>query len=245
MNTKTDIPVTTDVPVTYEDKVNAAVSQVTRGEDNKLVYPEEYADDEAMKFALTAEIRRRDTQASFSKNQAELTRLKAQQTATEAEWEKDAIANLSKVQQNKLEELKATDPDAWRAKITELESEAKTTFTKRKQEVATKAHTETENQYRERVMEEFVAANPELEITDEVIADELPPKFLKQLEKGDVTFEEFLTNAKTYLTKGKVIKGDGQTTTKVPDLSLVGGSNTPDEAAIAADIKQSYANDVF
>jgi hypothetical protein len=80
-------------------------------------------------------------------------------------------------------------------------------------------------------------------LTDAVIADEIPPKFLKKLEKGEVTFEEFLTNCKDYLTKNKVIADN-----PAPDsvsLSKIPGSTRPDVNAVNNHIKTSYVNETY
>lgn len=227
---------------TLEEKVNSVVDTMTKGDDGKWQLPEDLP--EELRFAAMAERRRRDTQAEYSRVQNRLKALEAENSQLAAGWEADLTAKLTLEQQADLAELKLSDPDAWRAKLGELEQEARNKFAETRTQIASKATAESEKERRERVLADFLAANEGFELNDEIIENDLPPRFLKQLEKGEVDFETFLSNAHAYLTKGKTV-APGEPAPKGPNLGKAGGGAVPEGAAVDADIIKSYRNEVY
>jgi len=212
--------------------------------DGKLTLPEDFeASDQAI-YAAKIEVRRRDTYSSLSKTNNENVALKAENTAMAAQWEEDAMDNLSDAERADLAELKATDPDAYIAKRAEHTEAAKEQFGTRRAKVKETAEKESEIDRRTRLVEEYNLANPGAELTDDVIENDVPPRITKQLASGDITFDEFLDKASTYLKSGKVIE-PGAKTDKQVNLSKAGGSSKPEERAVEADIKETYKNTVF
>lgn len=229
---------------TFEDKVNAVVGQFTQDDNGNLTLPEGVDAPEEVLFAAKLEKRRRDTQSAYTRAQQALKQKEAEANALAEAWEADAAGSMSEIERNELEELKHTDPDKWRARITELERAKRAKFAERKQQVAQKAVQETELEARARQFEEFTAANPGIELTDEVIANDIPPRFVKQLEKGEVTFEQFLVKCGEYLSKGKVVS-KGDTPPDMADLSAQPGGGKPHADSAEKSIVQSYRNEVF
>ena len=85
-----------------------------------------------------------------------------------------------------------------------------------------------------------------IELTDEVIANDLPPRFLKELETGKVTFEEFLTNAGEFIKADKIIQGsDESTDDNTKDLSRVAGGQQPSTQAQEGDFDETYKGVIF
>ena len=199
----------------FEERINQHVTEVTRDDEGSLVFPDDM--DESTKFAVTAEIRRRDTQASYSRTQAELKQLKAENDRIAAAWGDDVASNLTAEQREELDELKATDPEAWRTKINQYEADNKTAFAERRSKISEEARNETELERRTRLLEEHNTANPDFQLTDEVIQNDLPPRIVNDLSSGKITFDEFLEKAGTYLGKPKVIKS-GDEPLKGPNL---------------------------
>lgn len=235
----------TDTPEsqTFEQKVNTVASSMVQGEDGNWAIPADTEASEEVKYAATLEKRRRDTQAAYGKSQQTQKALEAENRQLTEAWSSETAALLTPEQQDELEELKTTDPDAWRAKLNEIEQSNGAAFKEKRQEISKKAQGESELAFRERALTEFSEANPEIELTDDVIANDLPPRFLKKLEAGDCTFSEFLEDCKGYLTKGKVIKG-----AEAPDdLSLgdAAGGSKPTEAAIERAAVSSYKNETY
>lgn len=227
---------------TYEQRVNEAVSTLVN-EEGKLTFADDM--DEGFRFAVTAEKRRRDTQSAFTKAQMENARLQAEANHLAQGWQKDFASSLPPTVQAELEELKHINPEEWRAKLNALETERQAHFDKARQEISVKAKGESELDFRKRALEQFVSENPNLELNDDVIANDLPPRFVKQLEAGEVTFPEFLNNAATYLSKNKVVKPAEEVAGKPVNLSKVTGSASPsDDAQNNASLK-TYSDEIF
>lgn len=188
-----------------------------------------------------AEKRRRDTQAAYTRGQQELKMLKAEREALEKQI---GTLNLTVKQDEELEDLKFKDPDAWRQRINELEQEAVASRQQAISQATAEARRQAELERRAQVLQEFNAEHPELQITDEVIANDIPPRITNKLERGEVTFEEFLEEAKSYLETPKKV-ASGETPPPEPDLGKVGGRDTASEQAVSEDIVASYQNEVY
>jgi len=228
---------------TFEQRVNETVNSLVQGDDGKWQMPE--IEDEALRYAVTAERRRRDTQSAYTKAQQEAARLKAENNHLAEGWQKDFASSLSPTVQAELEELKHVDPEAWRARLNTLEAERNAQFTETRTKISEKAKGESELEYRQRSLEEFAASNPDINLTDEVIANDLPPRFIKQLEKGEVSFAQFLSNAADYLKKGKVVKPKEEAVNSTPNLSAATGSSEPSEEAVRQQLSTTYIDEIY
>ena len=229
---------------TFADTVNDTVGKMTQGEDGNWALPEGLELDEPTQYAVTAERRRRDTQAAYSKAQGKLKALEVENTELAKGWESDVAGNLSATQRAELEELKATDPDQWRQKLNDYETEARTAFGEKRTEISKKASHETELESRTRLLEEFNTANPTIAVTDELLENDIPPRLTKQLANGDVDFGQFLANVKEYLGKGKVI-AKGDVPPNDPNLANSGGTSTPSEQSVNKEMHTSYKNETY
>src|SRR5690606_19074853 len=234
----------TDTPTswTFEEKVNTILSEAKPGADGKLELPDDL--DEATRFAVITEKRRRDTQATFTKNQQRLKQLESENEETLTRWEKAAIANLSSSKQEELEALKHSDPDAWRVKLDELENEARSKFEEEHTQVKTAATTKSEIELRAEALAQFQESNPDIILDDDVIENDIPPRFTKQLEEGKISFEEFLDKCRAFLTGEKVIE-PGATVRSKPRLHDLGRSANPDDRAVDKAAKASYGDEIY
>lgn len=230
----------------FEKKVNAAVKNVTRDDNGKLVLPDDVAKDEALSYAVRAEIRRRDTQSALTEATTKAKRAEAERDQYIAGWEKDFVSKLPAEKQADLEELKATDPDKWRQELANLEAEQREKFNTKKQEIATKAQGETEAETRARLLQEYNEANPNHQINDDVLENDIPPRMAKKLESGELTFDAFLEEAGAFLQKGKVMTPGEEAPNEV-DLTSTPGSDTPNIAdkEAAKDVVATYEDNVF
>lgn len=225
---------------TFEATVNTHVNSMKQGEDGKFVMPEGL--DEQTAYAVNTERRRRDTQAALATSKNQLTAAQAENTSLSAGWQKDITGSLTNDQAAELEELKATDQDAWRTAINKIEQDNIAAHGENTAKIKTEAGEQSELARRTDMLDAFNAANPAIAITDEFLANEVPPKFMKQLEKGEITFEDMLAGIKDYMGKDKVIKqGDKPN----EDPSMEGGTATPTDAAVAGDIKKTYEKEVY
>lgn len=235
----------TDTPEiqTFEQKVNTVVGSMTEGDDGNWSIPEDTEITEEVRYAAGLEKRRRDTQAAYGKSQQTQKQLEAENKQLTDGWAEHVTTSMTTEQRDELDVLKGTDPDAWRTKLNEIEQANGKAFEEKRAEISTRAQSESELDYRERAMAEFSKANPDITISDAVIANDLPPRYLKKLENGDCTFGEFLADCKNYLSKGKVVVGD-----EAPDdvsLSKAGGGSKPTDQAVEQSAKESYKTETY
>ena len=160
---------------------------------------------------IEAEKRRRGTVAGFTKSQQQLKAVEAQAT-----FLRDKVAaqiKLTPEQQEELDTLKLTDPDQWRTKIDAYEVSAKKQFedsiVKELERIKSLSAEEFERERLADQLKEFIKANPELDLTKDEIADQVPPLYMKRLAKGEISFDEFLSLTKQFLTaSGKTLARD-------------------------------------
>ncbi len=191
------------------------------------------------------EKRYKDTQKSIEKRSIENKQLKA---------ENDALAKqLSEITTSPIEvpeaieELKYSNPEKWRSEINKLEQEAKLKDADARKEVLANVSKEAGDQFelnrRELVFKDFQAANPDLEINDQVLASDIPPRISNKLADGTTTFEEFLDEVKTFLSAGK--KPSNQPVMQEPNLGAHAGGEQPSMEARNGDSKVSYKNEIY
>lgn len=230
---------------TFQEKVDAAVSAIKYDETTKKhILPEGL--DEPTRVAAMAEKRRRDTQASLTREQQRSAALEAEKAEALKMVEESIRVELTAEEQAELDDLKFSDPEAWRVKMNSLEME-----TRKKKDEATKTRLKqvsetvgnaTELERRKQLLDAHNAANPEYVLNDDVIANDIPPRILKKLENGG-TFEEFLSAAHKYLTTGKVV-ADAKTDNQ-PDLGKLGGGSEPSAQAATKGLSESYGNEIY
>lgn len=231
---------------TFADTVNEVVGQMTQGEDGKWILPESVdKNNEALVFAVNAEKRRRDTQAAYTRTAQEKARLEAENKHLAEGWQKDFSSSLTTEQQAELEELKVTDPEAWRLKLNELEETRRNKFNETRKTIQQKAVGESEVEYRQRALQEFSEAHPDLKLTDDVIQNDIPPRITKQLEAGEITFGDFLAKVAEYMTKGRVVKPTEEKPNGGIDLGTAPGGSLPDGNAIKEASKTQYQDEIY
>lgn len=184
-----------------------------------------------------AEKRRKDTQAAFTK---------AQQTALAAKAELSVLKDMVKPTVNEeelkaLDELMYADPKAWRLKVNSLE-QAKNAELQQKVTASIEQNVQqSELERRNQALAEFNVANPEIVLTDEVIQFDVPRRITSKLEKGEVSFEDFLAEVKEYLMKPKKVHATG--VEPQPNLGDIGGGSTPNPSKKA--LANSYEQEIF
>jgi len=192
-----------------------------------------------------AEQRRRDTQAAYTKGQQELKALKAEKQALLDIVSKSTKVELPAEEQERLDSLKYSDPEAWRNEVNRLEeqqiSEARTKVAELTGEASEVAKREFELNRRQQVLEEF-NASAEVPITAELIATDVPPRFTKKLEEGQ-PFEEFLEDVSKYLNTGKVVENPGSL--DQPNLGDMAGGIDSKDIKPAKSLTDSYKNDLY
>lgn len=236
----------TDTPAqqpSIEQKINTLTDSMVKTEEGKWALPEGSEADEAMQYAAMAERRRRDTQGEYSRTQQALKALETENAQLTAGWAEDVASTLTSDQREELDTLKHEDPDAWRQKLNQYEADNRTSFSEKTSGIKAKVQQETELESRTRILDEYNAANPDFALTDDVIENDLPPRFTKLLEKGEITFAEFVAKSADYLGKPKVVKGD-----QAPDdvsLSKAPGGTQPADDAVSKSAQESYRDETY
>lgn len=210
--------------------------------DNKTATSTPNTVDSSEESKIDYEKRFKDTQAAFTRSQQALKEKEAKLAALEKLTQPSL--NLDEATKAELDTLKYEDPDAWRAKVNQLEREAAQKHQETLDEAGRLAAQQAELERRAQVLEEFNSSHPTLQITDEVIQYDVPPRITKKLEDGSISFEAYLEEVHNYLNTPKVI-GDGNKTLNQPDLTKTGGDSTPTKGAVDIDIAKDYADMVF
>lgn len=238
---------TDNKPVTIEAKINSVVDNMTRDEKGQYVLPDDL--NEAEKFAAIAEKRRRDTQSGYTKTAQENKALKAEKATLLKKVSSAVMVELTPAQAEELDELKFSDPEAWRRKVNAYENAAATkqqrALDEELSQVTASSLATEELEQRAEVLAAFNQAHPDVEFTDDMIANDIPPRIVKKLETGKISFEAFLQEAYDYTKSGKIVKQVDNPPNKQPNLSKVGGGHKPDDNAIKEDIVLSYNKEIY
>lgn len=232
-----------------KQQVESVIAKSTYDEDTDTVsLPDEVKEtlNEDVLYAVTLEHRRRNTQASYTKNQQTLKSVNAEKEKLAELLSGQMQVQIPKEDQERLDDLKFEDPAAWREELNKLEAEAikesRQKISELTGEAKKAAETSFELERRQTILNQF-NESAEIAITDELIANDVPPRITKKLEEGKITFEEFLTEVETYVLKPKKVKNED--TLGQPNLGNVGGGVTPDEAHKEKDIASAYRNDMY
>ncbi len=226
---------------TYEQQVSSALAGMKQDDGGKWVLPDGLSED--VRFSANTERRRRDTESALSKTRLQL---KAQESVNEELTKRVTDSTplaVSAEVSAELEELMYSDPQAWRAKMNELEKTASATTQTELNEMTSKASQQAELELRQNMLNKFNTEHPDTPLTDEVVANDLPPRITNQLAEGRVTFDEFLTLAHTYITTPKKVKGTP--VEDLPNIGLAGGGASPSQDAIDGDTSATYQNTIF
>lgn len=229
---------------TFEDKVNSIVTKMVQGEDGIWKLPADVEADEAVLYAAKAEKRRRDTESKLGKTTHALKALEVEKAELQGKLQQYMADNLTSGQRSDLEELKYSDPEQWRSKMNEIERAAVAKAQEELGQISLTASQRAELERRAQLLTSYNTANPQHAITDEVLANDIPPRITRRLEKGAISFEEFLDEASAYLKAGKVV-GVPSTVEPQPNLGSAGGGAKPADYAVQADLVTSYENEIY
>lgn len=194
------IPETTDTPLS---------------QNNQIDYEKRFKDTQAYATRIAQE--KADKERELAELKAELSVLK--------EAAKPSLT-IDKQMQEELEDLKFSDPDAWRTKMNEIEQKSTSEFNSKINEAKQLSAQQLELQRRANILTQFQTDHPDVEFTDELLQLDIPQRIVKKLEKGEVTYEEFLNECYNYVKTPKVV-GSTNKTLEQPNLSKLGGDDTP------------------
>lgn len=233
-------------PASFEEEVNTVVKTMEKNNDGIWEFPEDVKDTipENIKVAAIAIKRHRDTQGALTKSQQSKKALEAQNEALVAVLKEQAGNNLniSAEEQEELDDLMVTDPQAWRAKLNTYEQRATEQLADKINQTSVAAEQASINEGRKLTLEQFNLDHG-TEITEDVLNFDVPPRFVKKLEAGEITYEEYLNEVNTYLTAPK--KAKDEPVIEQPNLSSVGGGSTASKQSANKDAIESYKDVIF
>ena len=235
-------PSTDDTP-TLDQQVNELANQLVTDDKGTIALPDGVEASDIMLYAAKTEKRRRDTQGSFTKGQQRIKALEVENTKLADGWEQDSTIQLSNTEAAKLDELKVQDPDEWRKQITALEGSKKTKFKETRETITKEASQMTELEQREQELVDHNSSNPESQITDDVIENDIPPRITNKLKNGEISFKEFLDQCGAYLVKPKKVGKTGAP--GEPNLGDSRGGHQPTPEAIQAQSSTDYKEEIF
>ncbi len=227
----------------FEQQVNNVTRQLTEGESGTYQLPDNLDVSEEVAFAANAEKRRRDTQSALSTTRQKLAAAEEVNSKLEAKLLANAQPTISQDMQDNLDDLKAHDPDEWRAQMNKLESDTYTTNKESLSAINAEARQVSEQQSRTAQLVEYNKENPDFPIDDSSLENDIPPRITKKLEQGKITFEEFLAQASDYMQKGTVV-ATGSTENDTTLTSLGGGSE-PTDSARTRQAEATYETEIY
>jgi len=206
--------------------------------EGKLNLPDDV--DPAIAHAVRAEKRFRDTQASYTRERQNSKSLEEVNKRLTNQLIDTATLHISAEQRNELEELKLRDPDTWRERLTEYETEARDRLKSKIDEFTEAGQKVSAEVLYTATLEDFNSVH-KVEYTQEYLEDNIPAAYTKKLGKGEITFAEYLSMAHKFV-QGKVVIKDTEEPTNSPKVS---GSNKPSKEAESQDLNAIYRNTVF
>lgn len=231
----------------FEDKVSEVVSKMEPQDDGTWVIPEDVAKDldEATLYAVNSERRFRDTQGAYTRSQQEVKKHQAINKGLTDHMIKNITTHITDAQRQELDVLKVENPEEWRTKLDQYEEESKTTLKDALKTIETEGSNKSEVDIRAEKMAAW-SKSTGIELTDDIVDSELPPRYKKDLEEGKITFDQFLTRASDFLEKEKVILGaNEEEEEEEPNLNKLPGSNAPSERAAQGDLTETYEKVVY
>jgi len=240
MSDPTDATPEAPTPPTYEEQVNDALSKFADDGTGKMVLPAELNLDEGLRYSVMAEKRRRDTESALSKAKSSLTSATAERDALQKRATATVPLVLSAEKAAELAELQLTDPEAWRQEVNAMETAASSALSEELTTLSTNAAQAAEQTRRIGVLAEFNLQHPGAEVTDATLASDIPPRISNKLKDGKISFEEFLTEASDYISKGKTTAR--ATPSTEPNLGDAGGNSSGEPGSAAL---PSYEDSTF
>ena len=228
----TDTDTKEQVTLTLGQQANEILRGAQTDASGNIILPEG-TPTELREFVQTEKMRR-DTQSAYTKGQQENATLKAENEALLA---KVGSASISPADQQRLDELKYNDPDAWYAEKQRLEADARKRGTDSVQDTLAVARKTAEQHYqeqemkrREKILVDFTA-NSGLKLTEDMINNDVPPRIQNKLKEG-MEFGAWLYEVAEYLKAPKAVENE-----KIENVTNIGtaGSQASNDTEEVAD----------
>ena len=160
--------------------------------------------------------RLKDTQKSYTQGQQSIKSLEAQ---LEELKKVDNTSLAAELNSQAMEDLKSVNPDEWYAKRKAIEEAHAKALAQKLNDASVQAQNEEKQRQNALALAEVQLRNPK--ITAEFIEMDVPYRIKKELDSGNVSFEEFLKMVEDFAGKEKVV-GSGNKVMEQPNLTTIG-----------------------
>ncbi len=230
-----------NTPIDPQSLINDTIKTLDIDEKGKFIYPDDM--DPMLKAAIGATKSFRDTQSSFTKGQQDLKGAQAEAEALREQiaTDENPLSGLSPAEVTELAELKFTNPDAWHKRLQALEGQTAGRVEEKFKEVREKATQKSVQEQRFDALAEFNEnVDPKQKLTTEMLDNDVPPRWIKEVHEGKLEFGEFLTRSQELIYGKKVVKN--KVIDNPTDLTeAAGGTKDPAKPEEGID----YANVTF
>lgn len=208
-----------EVTETFEDRVNKAVDSADRSGES-VVFADDTPDD--IKYAANLAIK-----AESAENSVESSTKVAEIKAEIDKMRKQPITDFLENKQDiaDLEELKSTDPEAWRVKCNDIERQITEELDKKLQSDLAKLEETKQSSTRTRALAQFNKRRGK-ELTLDDVNSIVPNVLTKSLNEGKITFEKWLSEAEAYLDFADSRDTGSNDPETAPDVSKMNKTGT-------------------
>jgi len=175
---------------------------------------------------------RRNAQAELTPVQQELSRLRAEN----AILKEQPGANVDSTEQDRLNDLKFSDPDKWRAEMNESDKSQAQAYEDR---VKTKQAEIVTEMTQEQLVANTKAFFANKDIDPAVVINSMPKALQSMIDQGEITLDEGLQRG-IDLVNGATVKS--VLAPKTPNLASVAGSDKPTDQAKMQQSNQDWSN---
>lgn len=230
----------------FGETVNSLVKSTKRDDNGNFLFEDESLSEE-VKYAVSSEAGRRRIQAEDAKKKHQIDLLTAERDELYSKVQQSTKWEVSEDDQAKLDELEATDLEAWHNMKNVIEeknsSGQKEEIDTVLGEVSQKAAASLEFDRRMGVLETFQVENPTFVLREEDL-DDIPPRYTKRLGNNEISFETFLIEVRDYFAAGTVV-ANPSTVSEIPNMGEIGGSVTPPVNAQTQQAAEDYKNQLL
>ncbi len=232
---KQEAPVTTD-SIDQFDTQSFFKENLGKADDGSLtIVGDEHS---PMELALLeTEKRRRGSQASTSREKA-----RADQATLELSKVKDGIQGLTPQTMTVDEALKYSDPDEYIKQSLEAQS-APSPYQEVFNTANKQAIQEANQMTMESVLEQHNIANPNRQVTADMMELDLPPRLIREFGQGQMSPQDFLGQAADLLYRPT--ETYNEPIASMPNLGDVAGQSSPTDDGSNDKMMENYSSAVF
>ena len=192
---------------------------------------------------IDSEKRVQDNRTAFLKKSQEAAegKILIESLTKQLQEKSTGVSALPQKEQDRLNDLKYSDPDAWLIELTGIDSKAAAELNITLNNIKNEATLQASKHTDEEVINEFVSKNPN--ITFDNLKEDVPYKLKLKFEKNEISVQEFLTEAGKFFNSTKSYKDPevlGQ-----DNINTINGSVQASKNATNKQASATYADATF